>query len=101
MFIRLIFIKKPRIKLKTKMYIYQSFSMKMCVYKLGCKQNAATETIYRNIDFKVVTFMKLFRVIYNKILIPLFIITPIVISVTNYIASGYSNESFLQIFPAT
>lgn len=83
------------------MHTFQSFSMKMCVYKLGCQQNAATETIYRNIDFKVVTLMKPFRVLYAKISISLFIITPIVISVTNFIASGYSNESFLQIFPAT
>lgn len=93
--------KKTRNNLKTEMHTFQSFSMKICVYKLGCKQNTATETIYRNIDFKVATLMKLFRVIYKKILVPLLIITPIVISFTNYISTDYSNESFLQVFPAT
>lgn len=65
----------------------------------GCKI-AEIEPIYRSVDDKVEFLTKTLDIILNRIMSNLFVVVPVIASIWRYYSSDYSNEAFLQIYPA-
>lgn len=59
------------------------------------------EVIYQNVNNQVETLTKRLDVIMKRIMVPLFILFPVSVSIWKYNSSDYSNEAFIQIYPAT
>lgn len=69
--------------------------------EIGSGLSSAIRAIYQNTNDKIAKLSKIFDEIINRLIFPLFIIAPIVLSIVRYVLSDYSNESFQQIYPST
>lgn len=64
------------------------------------KGNEAINKIYEEINARIEMVSNKLHALISYIVIPLITQPPIFISIVKYISSDYSNESFLQIYPA-
>lgn len=61
---------------------------------IGMQESQHLNSMYRELNAKIERFTQLFHLIIMKISTPLFLLPPLIMSLTNYYISGLGVESF-------